>query len=126
MKNNYIDNKEFLETLKVYEKTGSRKAYEKLGKFFQLISRNFLNKPNFINYTPDRKGEMESDAVFFMLRYMKNFDLTKENPNPFSYFTMIAFNSFLQNIKKYKAKQHMFVSLDFNENVDYLNQTAEL
>ena len=121
MKNNYVDNKQFLALLIECDKTGSRVAYEKIGKIFQLIARNFLNKPNFINYTQDRKEEMESDGVFLMLRYMKNFDLTKKNP--FSYFTMIAFNSFLQNIKKYKNKQNMFVSLDFNENLNYVNQT---
>jgi len=124
MKNHYVDNKEFLEILRKYDKTGSRKYYEKLGVIFQKIARNFLNKPNFINYTPDRKAEMESDAVFVMLKYMKNFDLTRTNP--FSYFTMIAYNSFVQNIKKYKTKQNLFVSLDFNENLDYVNQTAEL
>lgn len=114
---NYIDNDEFLNEIIEYRKTGSKKYYNKIGEKFQLIARNFLNSPKFINYTVDRKAEMESDAVYFMLKYMKNYKT--DRPNPFSYFTMIAYNSFLQNIKKYKIRSKMFTSLDFNENIEY-------
>jgi hypothetical protein len=122
MKNIYVKNSEFLELLREYDKTKSRVVYNKLGVIFQLIAKNFLNNPKFINYTEDRKDEMESDAVYSMIKYLHNYDLTKTNP--FAYFTMIAYNSFLQNIKKYKVKEKMFVSLDLTQNLDYLNLDA--
>lgn len=122
MKNIYVKNSEFLELLREYDKTKSRVVYNKLGVIFQLIAKNFLNNPKFINYTEDRKDEMESDAVYSMIKYLHNYDLTKKNP--FAYFTMIAYNSFLQNIKKYKVKEKMFVSLDLTQNLDYLNLDA--
>ena len=123
MKNNYVNNKEFYKLIEIYKKTGSRKAYDKIGKIFYEISTNFLNKGKFSGYSQDRKDEMVSDATFFMLKYIDNYNL--EQKNPFAYFTTFALNAFLQNISKYKKSKERYVSLDFNENVEYKEQTAE-
>jgi len=117
----YVKNSEFLELLRKFEETKDRKIYEKLGKIFMLIAQNFLNKPWFINYTDDRKDEMISDAYYCMIKYRENFDLSKNNP--FAYFTMIAHNAFLQNIKKYKLRQEKYISLDLTETLDYSQST---
>ena len=123
MKNHYIKNKEFHALIKEYAETQSRKIYNKLGENFLLIARNFMNKPSFINYTDDRKEEMISDAVYTMLKYMKNYNYIKYD-NPLAYFTQFASNAFIQNIKKYTARGEMFVSLDLTENLDYTNTTS--
>jgi DNA-directed RNA polymerase specialized sigma24 family protein len=114
----YVDNKQFLRYLIEYRRTGSKKIYEKIGKIILEICRNFMNKPNFRNYSIDRQDEMIGDALFYMIRSVDTFDI--ELSNPFSYFTQIAKNAFIQNITKYKDLSERFVSLDFNENVEYL------
>jgi len=117
----YINNKIFYNQLKEYQETKSRKVFNELGKSFLLIARNLLNRANFINYTPDRKDEMVSDAVFYMCRYIDKFDLSKKNP--FAYFTMIARNAFLQNINDYSKRDNMFTPIEYIDNTDTMNNT---
>jgi len=112
----YINNKVFYSLLKEYRETGSKKVYEEIGKCFLLISRNLLNRANFINYTQDRKDEMISDAVYYMCRYIDKFDLNRKNP--FAYFTMIARNAFLQNINDYTKRDNTFTSIEYIDNCD--------
>jgi len=112
----YINNKIFYQQLKEYKETNSKKIYNEIGKSFILISKNLLNRSNFINYTPDRKDEMISDAVYYMCRYIDKYDL--EKTNPFAYFTMIARNAFLQNINNYSKMDEMFSSIEYIENMD--------
>lgn len=113
----YVDNKRFLELLIEYKKTGSRKAYNEIGKIFRLIAINILNKPSFINYTQDRKDEMISEATFVMCRYAHLFDENKSS-NPFAYFTRYAYNAFYLYFKKNKKIKDTFISLSFIENFD--------
>lgn len=113
---NYVDNKRFHALLKEYRATNSKKVYEEVGKCFLLISQNLLNKSSFINYTPDRKNEMISDAVFYMCKYIEKYDVTRDNP--FAYFTMIARHAFLQNINKYSKLDSMFTSIEYIDNVN--------
>ena len=113
---NYIDKKVFHKLLIEYSKNNSKKVYEEIGKSFLLIARNVLNKPNFIDYTPDRKDEMVSDSVFYMCKYIKKYDITRENP--FAYFTTIAHNAFLQNINKYSKMDKMFTSIEYIDNIN--------
>jgi len=113
---NYVDNKRFREQLIKYRETKDKKVYEAIGRDFLLISQNLLNKSNFINYTPDRKDEMISDAVFYMCRYIDKYDVTRDNP--FAYFTMIARNAFLQNINNYTKLDSMFTSIEYIDNVN--------
>ncbi len=124
-KNHYINNREFHELLVEYEKTKSRKIYNKIGKVFLLLATNFMNKPKYINRTEDRKDEMISDAVYCMTKYMKNYRTNVgEYPNPFAYFTQFAKNAFLQHMQKCNKKKEMFISLDLTQNLDYLNSTT--
>jgi DNA-directed RNA polymerase specialized sigma24 family protein len=111
----YVDNQQFLELLREYKKSGkaNRVNYNLLGKIFLSISTNFINKVNTISYSQDRKEEMISDATYYMVKYMDRFDTTKDKP--FSYFTTIARNAFLQNINEYNRLDDMFKSLDYIE-----------
>lgn len=112
----YVNNKIFKELLKRYKKSKSRNDYNEIGKIFLLISRNFLNKSYFINYSEDRKQEMISDAVFFMCKYIDRFDVNKDHP--FSYFTQVAKNAFLQYINERKKQDDMFKNIEYIDHID--------
>jgi len=90
-----------------------RASYERLGKCFLLITQNYLKNACFINYTPDRKADMISEALMVMVKYIEDFDTTRTNP--FAYFTKMAFNSFLQTIKRFKRRSEIFVPIDLAE-----------
>jgi hypothetical protein len=113
----YVNNGEFKKLLRLYNETGDKKAYNRIGKVFYLIAFNLKNKPCFINYTKDRHDEMISDATFMMCRYINRYDETKSK-NPFAYFTRFAYNAFLQNINGYNKLGEKFISLSFIENFD--------
>jgi DNA-directed RNA polymerase specialized sigma24 family protein len=112
----YVNNKRFNDLLKEYEETKSSHAFNEIGKIFLLIAQNLLNKTNFINYTQDRKEEMVSDATYFMTKYVDRYDTSKKNP--FSYFTRVAYNAFLQNINDYNRRDEMFRPIEYIENFD--------
>lgn len=163
--NNYVNNAEFLETLKKFQEVNDdtsdwfkkikpkneaqelfkeRKAEEQkarinrensetplekkqrkkellrlkdvLGNVFLSITEGLLKKPNFANYDYFRKQEMTSDALYYMVNYIDRYDV--ERPNPFAYFTQIAFNAFLQHINKTKKKDETFTPLTYIENLD--------
>ena len=118
----YVNNKEFHRLLKEYRQEKSKKTFELIGKSFLLIAKNLLNKSNFINYTPDRKEEMISDAVYYMCRYVDKFDVKRKNP--FAYFTMIARNAFLQNINDYTKRDVMFTSIEYIDNCEVVDNNA--
>lgn len=114
----YVNSKKLLVLLKEYHETGSKKIHNKIGKCFLLIAVNLLNKPRYINRSPDRKDEMISDAVFYMSKYIKKFDVTRENANPFAYFTTVAKRAFLQNIEKYNKRREKYTSIEYLEEID--------
>jgi DNA-directed RNA polymerase specialized sigma24 family protein len=118
----YVNNKDFYNQLKEYRETRSKKAFENIGRSFLLIARNLLNKSNFINYTPDRKDEMTSDATYYMCRYIDKFDLNRKNP--FAYFTTVARNAFLQSINDYTKRDSMFTSIEYIDNCEVADNST--
>jgi DNA-directed RNA polymerase specialized sigma24 family protein len=118
----YVNNKDFYNQLKDYRETRSKKAFENIGRSFLLIARNLLNKSNFINYTPDRKDEMISDATYYMCRYIDKFDLNRKNP--FAYFTTVARNAFLQSINDYTKRDSMFTSIEYIDNCEVVDNST--
>jgi len=112
---NYVDNKEFNKLIKHYFETESNLSYQALGKIFLKIAKNILNRPNFVNYSYDRKEDMVSDATYNMVRYIKSYDV-KHN-NPFAYFSQLAFNAFKQDINKKNKDKKLYTSLDYVENM---------
>lgn len=119
----YCNNKDFLILLKEYQKTKDRKVANEIGKFFILIAERFLRKDNFIDYTDDRKQEMISDAVYYMWRFLDRFDINHDNP--FSYFTTVAKNAFLQYLNERKKYEEMFTSIDYMEFFNNNNNILE-
>ena len=72
---------------------------ERLGEIFVNLVDNFATKTNFSGYT--YLEEMKSRAIFFLLKYSKNFNPVKSK-NAFAYCTQFVYHAFLQVIKKEK------------------------
>lgn len=117
VKDEYVNNKEFISLLAEYKETKSKRTFEKLGKIFLEISQRYLFRPNAVNYSQDIKNDTISDACYTMVRYMDRFDPERSN-NAFAYFTQIARNCFLQNLKHFKRRDETFTTLDFVDNLD--------
>lgn len=113
---NYVENDKLKKLLVEYNETESREAYNKIGKMFLQIAKRQLNRVLFIKYSADRKEEMVSDAVYNMCKYVKTFDITKNNP--FSYFTQVANNAALKYINDRKRYDSTFKSLEYIDQID--------
>ena len=105
---NYVDNKHFHKLLVEYKETGSRKAYNEIGKIFLMIAQRHLNLGCFMNYSEDRKEEMIGNSVLRMCNKINSFDLTKKEP--FSYFTEVTKNEVRQFLNKQKDKDTLFIN----------------
>ena len=105
---------------KIYTSETLAKVYDRVnnevGKLYVKVAEGMMKRPNFINYPPDQKTEMISDALYFMTRAGERYDVNY--PNPFAYFSQITFNSFLQSIKNMKKRITTFVCVDHLENFD--------
>jgi len=112
----YVDNEIFGQLLVKYKHDKNPNDYNEIGKIFLLIARNLLNKAYFINYSEDRKDEMISDAVYFMCKYINSFDVNKKYP--FSYFTQVAKNAFLQYINERNKHEKIFQSIEYIDHID--------
>jgi len=109
-KEHYVNNKEFLEAMKVYRKAVNKAKREKkpkppvtdyIGSCFLKIANHLSYRPNFINYT--FRDDMISDGIENCLQYLDNFNPTKSN-NPFAYFTQIIYYAFVRRIQKEKKQ----------------------
>lgn len=110
--NTYVNQKEFMEALRVYYDTDEIST--ELATYVKKIAEGLSYAPNFINYT--YKDEMVGDAILKMMQALeyKKFDLENRD-NPFGYFTTIAFHAFINRIKKEK-KQRETIN-DYQEQV---------
>lgn len=109
-KENYLDNKQFLQALIEFKKEVNYakdnnlprpRVTEFLGSCFSKIATHLSYKPNFINYM--YKEDMISDGIENCLQYIDNFDPEKSK-NPFAYFTTIIYYAFLRRIAKEKRQ----------------------
>ena len=109
-KEHYVNNKEFLEAMKLYRKSVNKAKKEKkqkppvtdyIGSCFLKIANHLSYRPNFINYT--FRDDMISDGIENCLQYLDNFNPTKSN-NPFAYFTQIIYYAFVRRIQKEKKQ----------------------
>lgn len=92
------------------------KVNNEVGKLYAKVAEGMMKRPNFINYPPDQKVDMISDALFYMARAGERYDV--KQPNPFAYFSQITFHSYLQSIKNMKKRIGLIVSIDHLENFD--------
>ena len=133
-KKHYIDNVKFYTELVKYinicnEKRSQEKDIPKVPNYiaecFMKIAENLGNMKSFRNYM--FLSEMQSDAVYYCLKYMHNYDPDKYN-NPFAYFTKISYFAFIRKIqeekkilyKKYKSimNTEMFLSVSDTQQHD--------
>ena len=119
----YVDNKYFHKMLVEYKETGSRKAYNEIGKIFLMIAQRWLNKSNFINYSDDRKEEMIGNSVLRMCKNIDSFNLEKKDP--FGYFTEVTKNEVLQFINKQNDRDKLFVTFTQREHDLLRNKISE-
>jgi hypothetical protein len=98
----YIDKKEYTAELQNFIKSGI--ASEKLGELFKRHVDHYASGASFKNYT--YIDEMKSDALLFLLKYSKSFNILKGS-DAFAYCTTIIHNAFLQSINR--EKKHSFI-----------------
>lgn len=92
------------------------KMRRELGKKFLLICNGTLKKPNWTNYSDDRKDDMISEATWAMTRYMNRYNLDKDNP--FAYFTTVCHRAFCHYQNERKKWEKRYKSLSYIENLD--------
>lgn len=105
----YVNNAEFLESLKRYHEKCKNIAEDKpipeldehVAECIMLICTNLSHRPNFINYP--YKEDMVAEAILDCLKAVGNFN-PEIGTNPFAYFTQIAWFAFLRKIKKEKKQ----------------------
>lgn len=102
----YVSNKEFYQVMLRYrddleaaDQASPPPIPSFAGDAILKIARNLSNKSNFFNYP--FKEEMIGDGVENCIKYFNSFNPDKST-NPFSYFTRVIYNSFLQRIEKEK------------------------
>ena len=109
-KENYVNNKDFLDALMVYRKqvaTAVESDIPKpiipnyIGECFLKIATHLSYKPNFVNYM--FREDMICDGVENCVQYIDRFNPEKST-NPFAYFTQIIFYAFLRRIQREKKQ----------------------
>mgnify|MGYP003335571703 CR=1 FL=1 len=109
-KENYVNNREFLDALMVYrQQVATAKTLGKpepqvpnyIGECFLKIATHLSYKPNFVNYM--FREDMICDGIENCLTYINNFDPEKST-NPFAYFTQIIYFAFLRRIQREKKQ----------------------
>ena len=110
--NYYVDPSEFKESLRKYYETDN--LTDDLAENIKKIAYGLSYNSSFINYT--YKDDMIGDSLIKMYSALKGkkYKFSAES-NPFSYFTTIAFNAFVNRIKK--EKRHHEAEKNYREKV---------
>ena len=116
----YIDNKTFKEVLIKWKESGKEQFDNETAHYFVLLVENYVNHRWFRGYPSHIKEDMKSEALYYMIRYGKNFDPSRAEP--FGYFTQIAKNAFLSVIQK-EYKEQAKATEYFLNNTDNLDST---
>lgn len=116
---NYVDNEAFAKAMKMHFKKveAARAAGESpripvtnyIGDCFDKIAKKLSLRPNFVGYS--YREEMVGDAVETMLYNAHHFNPEAKTrggePNPFSYFTLIAWRAFIHRINREKKQEYV-------------------
>ena len=110
--NYYVDPGEFKESLRKYYESDN--LTDDLAENIKKIAYGLSYNSSFINYT--YKDDMIGDSLIKMYSALKGkkYKFAAES-NPFSYFTTIAFNAFVNRIKK--EKRHHEAEKNYREKV---------
>lgn len=99
--NYYISKIDFFDAV-----TGSKSqsaVSDDLARIFMLLVNRYANTVSWVGYPSHVKDELKSNALYDLVRSFHKFDETRENPNPFAYYTSVIVNSFCKTINKEKA-----------------------
>jgi DNA-directed RNA polymerase specialized sigma24 family protein len=110
--NYYVDPTDFKESLRKYYESDN--LTDDLAENIKKIAYGLSYNSSFINYT--YKDDMIGDSLIKMYSALKGkkYKFSAES-NPFSYFTTIAFNAFVNRIKK--EKRHHEAEKNYREKV---------
>jgi len=97
----YLNNKTLFEALKNSHIHGHKISNE-LAEFFLLMTRRFFKSQNWSGYP--FVEEMENDAILKLVEVWDHYDLSKDPPNPFSYYTQIIKNCAIHRYNTEKKK----------------------
>lgn len=95
----YVTNANLMKELRTYHESGE--ITEALALMLMEIARRFTNRPNWNRYPEDMKKDLASEAVLRMISQIHKFDINREKPNPFAYFSQICFHKYIMEAKKY-------------------------
>lgn len=107
---NYVNNKDFLNSLIARKEENEKRAAlgldkapidNYLGHVVMEIARRLAYRPNFINYS--YRDEFIGDAIEVGLKGLDKFDCSYENP--FAYITQIMWNAFIRRIQIENSQQ---------------------
>lgn len=127
---NYLNNKHFLQALVEHKRnmrewggTGEPpRVPEYVGECIYLICTRMSRRSNFNGYTYIE--DMCGDAIENCISAVRNFDPDKsKNPNPFGYFSCIAWRAFIRRIDA--EKYQTYVKIKNFENLHVLDETGE-
>lgn len=100
MAKSYINNGEFFKAILKWREDGCPKPIPNyIAECFMNIVKEYGTKRNFSGYSYIQ--DMKSEALEHCVRYADRFDPEKSR-NPFSYFTQITHNAFIQFLNKEK------------------------
>jgi hypothetical protein len=92
----------------------------KIGQAILDIANRRCYSPRFVNYAPNWKEEMISDAIEACVKYAHNFNPEKYD-NPFAYLTQLVTNAIFQRIKKEHKQQYIKYKL-FDESHGFVGE----
>jgi len=128
-RNDYINNKKFLEAFVNY-RNKINECEEKnlspppipnyIGECILLLAKKLSQKSNFSKYS--FKEEMISDGIENCFLYLNSFNHEKSS-NPFAYFTEIIKNAFIRRIQK--ERKQLYIIHKITEFQTYSNLRSE-
>jgi len=113
----YIENMDLFQLITEYKTYDRKRDYEKLGKCFILMCTRIMTRPCFSRYSKDRQDDMMSNALFNMVKAVPNFRLDYKK-NPFSFFTRIATNAYIQRINFFNKQDKLYKSISYMEQIE--------
>jgi len=102
-KKQYVDNGEMYGEILDYYKEDAEIS-EKLHLMFWEMCKKIINRPRFSRYTPEWREDMQSTAYIKCVKIISEKKFDKERTNPFSYFTTVISNCYL-DVAHYENKQ---------------------
>lgn len=123
----YVTNKQLHPELVKFKETGIMS--EELGEMCLEIANRMLTRSNFRGYT--FKDMMISNAMYSILKYLKNFKPEHPRANGFGYISQIIYNTYRNTIKQqarhsqikeelYSQRMKLFEKTDYNlKGIDY-------